>query len=134
MVRPVDRCPDGGGVSSEPSRLSSGVVYRRLDQSWDDVLPDGAGELQSGGLGESSRHAGLQEPEWRTNSCQLLVLSSVLVGEEPETHIQTGSAAAAQQVRGSLLMGGHSMCGSFNKRPYGVYVLMSLLPKGHDLW
>ncbi len=132
MVWHVDTCPGGGGVSSELSRLSSGVVYRRLDQSRDDVLPHGAGELQSGGLGESSWHAGLQEPERRTNSGQLLVLSSVLVGEEPETHVQTGSAAAAQQVRGGLLKGGHSMCDSFNKRPYDV--LMSFLPKGHDLW
>lgn len=90
---------------SPVTRLSSGAVYRRLDQSWDDVLPDGAGELQSGGLGEGSRHAGLQEPERRTDTRQLLVLSSVLVGEEPETHLQTGSAAAAPQVRLTLTGG-----------------------------
>lgn len=84
-----------------PACPSTGIVHWRLDQSRDDVLLDGAGELQSGGLGEGSRHAGLQEPERRPDPGQLLLLSSVLVGEDLEAHIQTGAAAAAQQVAGS---------------------------------
>lgn len=86
-------------VHHQLSHCSSAVVYRGLNKSWDDVLPDGEGELHPGGLGQSSRHAGLQEPEQRTDSGQLLVLSSVLAGEEAATHVQGGSAAAAQQVR-----------------------------------
>lgn len=105
------------------SHLSSGVVHRGLDQSWDDVLPDGASERQSGGLGKGSRHAGLQEPERQPDPGQLLVLPSVLVGEEEEADVQTGSAAAHRQVTRSTI----------DVRSRGDSVLISFLRKGHDL-
>lgn len=118
------RCLTCGLQEDDWSHLSSGVVHRGLDQSWDDVLPDGAGERQPGGLGEGSRHAGLQEPEQRPDAGQLLVLPSVLVGEEEEADVQTGSAAAHRQVTGSTV----------DVRSCGVSVLISFLCKGHDLW
>lgn len=95
----VDRCPDGYSPVEYPC---SAVVYRWLDQSWDDVLPDGACQLQSAGLGKSSQHTGLQKPERGAHSGRLLILSSVLVGEETAADVQTGAAAAAQQVRGNM--------------------------------
>lgn len=81
--------------------LFSAPLHWRLHQSWDDVLFAGAAQLQSGGLGQGPRSAGLSRPKRGSDWGQLLVLSSVLAGKEEETNLQTGPAAAAPQVTGS---------------------------------